>query len=403
MPIIFSTTTPASSACQPPARIYFVAPDDALLARVTEKVAEQMGRHLSYTFHDEAPSGVTPIILEDVGPSALPVPSAAVALSDDLRDGLVAISKAVADQDDRAAQAMLKGILAAPQPSPTAQTDSAPAWASQAVIEYRYTGGTHWCPLGPAERMKPNFDGVYRLQGGVFPVEAPADSQPAPVLDYPPLPRVGAIGYASVADIESYAKTLTIGPHLPGVRDIALWTTDQMRAYVDADRAARTQADSVTAPAAYSGNLEQELAMLIRRIVSSARRNCEDGSNVLKLANEAWVYLVRKGLNNSPLRNAGIETDPTPPAPAADSVQEDAGGANWQDISTAPKDGTRFVAVGQNYGLDSEAQHTCIAQWFRGCWIEVSDWNGASKLKYLTHWMPLPPLPGSAARKQGGA
>ena len=66
MTILFSTTKPA---CQPPARIYFEAPDDALLARVTEKVAELMGRHLSYTFHDEAPGGVTPIILEDVGPT----------------------------------------------------------------------------------------------------------------------------------------------------------------------------------------------------------------------------------------------------------------------------------------------------------------------------------------------
>ena len=73
MPIIFSTTTPASPACQPPARIYFEAPDDALLARVTEKVAELMGRHLSYTFHDEAPGGVTPVVLEDVGPAAQPV------------------------------------------------------------------------------------------------------------------------------------------------------------------------------------------------------------------------------------------------------------------------------------------------------------------------------------------
>ena len=90
--------------------------------------------------------------------------------------------------------------------------------------------------------------------------------------------------------------------------------------------------------------------------------------------------------------------EPTPPAQAADSVLEDAGGANWQDISTAPKDGTRFVAVGNNYGLYSETQHTCIAQWFRGCWMEVSDWNEASELKYLTHWMPLPPLPCSAAR-----
>ena len=85
----------------------------------------------------------------------------------------------------------------------------------------------------------------------------------------------------------------------------------------------------------------------------------------------------------------------------ADSVTAPAGGADWQDISTAPKDGTRFVAVGQNYGLDSEKQHTCIAQRLAGCWVEVSDWNGASKLKYLTHWMPLPPLPCSAARKQG--
>ena len=82
----------------------------------------------------------------------------------------------------------------------------------------------------------------------------------------------------------------------------------------------------------------------------------------------------------------------------ADNGAAPAGGANWQDISTAPKDGTRFVAVGQNYGLDSEKQHTCIAQRLAGCWVEVSDWNGASKLKYLTHWMPLPPLPGSAAR-----
>lgn len=67
------------------------------------------------------------------------------------------------------------------------------------------------------------------------PQQAPA----APAVGYPPLPRVGAIGYASVVDIQIYAKTLTIGPHLPGVRDIALWTTDQMRAYVDADRAMR--------------------------------------------------------------------------------------------------------------------------------------------------------------------
>ena len=29
--------------------------------------------------------------------------------------------------------------------------------------------------------------------------------------------------------------------------------------------------------------------------------------------------------------------------------------------------------------------------------MDVSEWNETSELKYLTHWMPLPPLPGSAA------
>lgn len=61
-------------------------------------------------------------------------PSAAVALSDDLRDRLVAISEAVADQDDRAAQAMLREILTAPQPSPTPQADSVTAPASGVVV-----------------------------------------------------------------------------------------------------------------------------------------------------------------------------------------------------------------------------------------------------------------------------
>ena len=68
--------------------------------------------------------------------------------------------------------------MLAASPTPTAEqlsaNKAAPAWADQAVIEYRYTSGTHWCPLGPAERMKPDFDGVYRLQGGVFPVEQAA-------------------------------------------------------------------------------------------------------------------------------------------------------------------------------------------------------------------------------------
>lgn len=54
--------------------------------------------------------------------------------------------------------------------SPSLQPAAAP-------IEYRYEGGTHWCDLGPAERMRPDFKGVYRLKAGTFPVWA---GEPAP-------------------------------------------------------------------------------------------------------------------------------------------------------------------------------------------------------------------------------
>lgn len=45
------------------------------------------------------------------------------AVSDDLRDRLVAISQAIADQDDRAAQAMIREILAAPQQAEAVPSD----------------------------------------------------------------------------------------------------------------------------------------------------------------------------------------------------------------------------------------------------------------------------------------
>jgi hypothetical protein len=122
-----------------------------------------------------------------------------------------------------------------------------------------------------------------------------------------------------------------------------------------------------------------------------ARKALDDRHTLYSLLGDANCRLV-----------GSVAPQPSPTAQAADSVLEDAGGANWQDISTAPKDGTQFVAVGNNYGLYSETQHVCIAQWFRGRWMEVSEWNEDSELKYLTHWMPLLPLPGSAARKQGG-
>ena len=95
--------------------------------------------------------------------------------------------------------------------------------------------------------------------------------------------------------------------------------------------------------------------------------------------------------------DAMLAASPTPPA-EQQAPKETLGGVNgWRDISAAPKDGSRFVATGHNYGLYSEDRHACVAQWFRGCWMEASDWNETSELKYLTHWMPLPSPPDDVA------
>lgn len=92
-----------------------------------------------------------------------------------------------------------------------------------------------------------------------------------------------------------------------------------------------------------------------------------------------------------------LAASPTPPT-EQQATKETSGGFHvWRDISTAPKDGSRFVAIGYNYGLYSEGRHICVAQWFRGFWMETSDWNEASELKHLTHWLPLPSPPDNAA------
>ena len=172
-----------------------------------------------------------------------------------------------------------------------------------------------------------------------------------------------------------------------------LYTTEQARNFADRTHALRMkQADPNAAPA-----WEHHARKLTQWLHCMSYNDSYFGEPA------GLVKQVTGELNRLVGAAPQQEAPKAAPAKAADSAPEDAGGANWQDISTAPKDGTRFVAVGNNYGLYSETQHVCIAQWFRGCWMEASDWNETSELKYLTHWMPLPPLPGNAARKQGGA
>lgn len=62
MPIIFSTI----SALRPDGvRVFFQAPDDALLASVVAEVVSILGRHQAYVFHEpsEVPAGRTPVVL----------------------------------------------------------------------------------------------------------------------------------------------------------------------------------------------------------------------------------------------------------------------------------------------------------------------------------------------------
>ena len=133
-----------------------------------------------------------------------------------------------------------------------------------------------------------------------------------------------------------------------------------------------------------------------RRLIGVIADKIEDGTLF-----QSGIYpkkdlarFVRNMLDTTPTAPAA---SPTPPA-EQQATKETSGGFHvWRDISTAPKDGSRFVATGHNYGLYSEVRHTCVAQWFRGCWMEASDWNETSELKYLTHWMPLPSPPDDVA------
>jgi len=140
-----------------------------------------------------------------------PAPPASAALSDDLRDRLVAISEAIADQDDRAAQAMLREILKAPQPSPTPQADSQPAPVRDEsaapklrAMAINYPEGASWDKLDAQTCM----EGALEIEA-LRAARAPADSVTAPaggvtaepgwksedfeVTHYPPMPTTGLL------------------------------------------------------------------------------------------------------------------------------------------------------------------------------------------------------------------
>ena len=121
MSIIFSTIAPARPACPPPARIYFEAPDDALLARVTEKVASILGRHQAYVFHEpsEVPAGLVPVVLSraEVCPE-------------------LALDTLAASPTPPAEQQAQPGAVYAELPAPTASIGTDDAWHEAAMRDF---------------------------------------------------------------------------------------------------------------------------------------------------------------------------------------------------------------------------------------------------------------------------
>lgn len=72
---------------------------------------------------------------------------------------------------------------------------------------------------------------------------------------------------------------------------------------------------------------------------------------------------------------------------------------SWQDISSAPKDGTEFDVWAIND--EGQSRRICEVSWGPVCdWVgnEWNDWRGMRPSLYHarfepTHWMPLPAPP----------
>lgn len=173
-----------------------------------------------------------------------------------------------------------------------------------------------------------------------------ADSQPAPVRDYPSLPAPH-FGRSRLYGAAYYSDA---------------YTPEQMRAYVDADRAARAPAGSVTAPAGgwhpFPHYLQNPDGRLLRTSADLLERHGYTGCSTP-------LRRMADALLNEPAA-------PTPPAQAADSVLEDAA----PQAMLAPQ-----VSVSEN-----------TLRW----WRELATANPQDLVPRIDAYL-------DAARKQGGA
>ncbi|MCO5355119.1 hypothetical protein [Acidovorax kalamii] len=232
----------------------------------------------------------------------------------------------------------------APQPSPTPQADSAQVAICDAcgadLLEVKQSPDSYlsaeqfdadklgdWyckcCPKGPSKGSSTHRYFWSRDLGAAAPQ---ADSQPAPVRDYPPLPNFDS-GDEPIWDAIFNWKTATPGSDAHRKANaVESAIVDQLRAYVDADRAARAPADSVTAPAGgVAAGVEAAAKLLERKADDFARENGSDDLGSLSFGRGA--HADAKLEYHSTLLELADDIRalvPTPPAQAADSVLEDA-------------------------------------------------------------------------------
>lgn len=64
----------------------------------------------------------------------------------------------------------------------------------------------------------------------------------------------------------------------------------------------------------------------------------------------------------------------------------------WQDISTAPKDGTWILAIVCGNWMDGKPYIPSVSRWTCGSW-DAENYDETGEDWFPTHWMPLPDPP----------
>lgn len=90
--------------------------------------------------------------------------------------------------------------------------------------------------------------------------------------------------------------------------------------------------------------------------------------------------------------------DPTAAAFIAEACAAKAGGG-WQPIDTAPRDGTDFIGIGNNFGDPDQGTHVMLVHWDEHFDAFIESGEMFAGADYLTHWfaLPAPPEPNPQA------